>query len=55
VKSGKFVQYDYGSKAKNKKHYGYSSPPKIDVAKVTKVPVALFRGSSDELADTKDT
>ena len=53
-KSG-FHRYDYGDEDENNKHYGQSTPPSIDVASITGIPVALYRGSLDELADTKDT
>jgi lysosomal acid lipase/cholesteryl ester hydrolase len=52
VKSGKFCKYDYG-KVGNLAHYGQETPPVYDVTKI-KIPMALFTGSNDWLADPQD-
>lgn len=58
VKSGNFQEYDYGS-TKNQQMYGSSTPPLIDLSKVGTnnpgVPVAMFVGAEDDLADPLDT
>ncbi|GAB1605386.1 gastric triacylglycerol lipase-like [Argonauta hians] len=46
-------KYNYGSTSENILHYGQATPPKYDVTKL-KVPVALFSGGRDTLADPKD-
>ncbi|KAH9520010.1 hypothetical protein Btru_071466 [Bulinus truncatus] len=53
INSKNFQQYDYGSAAENVKHYGQPTPPLYDPKKV-KIPVAIFRGDQDWLADTID-
>jgi hypothetical protein len=50
---GHFQAFDYGSAAANNMHYGQSSPPVWNLKNI-KVPVRLFAGSSDELADPTD-
>lgn len=54
INAGKFQRYDYGY-YDNKKHYGQHTPPEIDLTHIHDIPVALFRGSLDDLADHKDT
>lgn len=49
---GAFTKYDYGS-SDNKKMYGQSNPPVYNPALIRE-DVAMFVGTSDELADTKD-
>lgn len=51
--SDKFSQYDYG-KSQNKKLYGTEQPPEIGIQNISKVPIAMFVGQKDELADTTD-
>eukprot|EP00919_Chromeraceae_sp_WS-2016_P036337 GHVR01086251.1.p1 GENE.GHVR01086251.1~~GHVR01086251.1.p1 ORF type:complete len:190 (-),score=3.94 GHVR01086251.1:6-575(-) len=48
-----FQAYDYGSSQKNIEHYGQSTPPKWFISDI-RVPLNLFVGNSDELADPKD-
>ena len=48
-----FVRYDYGSSDENKKHYGQKTAPAYDLPKV-KIPLGIFYGSQDLLADDKD-
>jgi len=50
----KFLQYDFGDPAANKRIYGQTTPPEIDMTKVEGVPVAMFVGTKDELADILD-
>uniref|UniRef100_A0A2C9JRX8 Lipase n=1 Tax=Biomphalaria glabrata TaxID=6526 RepID=A0A2C9JRX8_BIOGL len=53
INSKNFQHYDYGSASENMKHYGQPTPPLYDPRKV-KVPVAIFRGDQDWLADPAD-
>jgi len=52
IKSGEFCKYDYG-KAGNILRYGTKKPPIYPLSQMT-VPLALFSGSLDELADPLD-
>jgi lysosomal acid lipase/cholesteryl ester hydrolase len=52
VRSGKFCKYDYGKQG-NIKQYGQPTPPEYDVTKIT-LPIALFTGTKDWLADPQD-
>ena len=51
--SGKFRAYDYGSAKENTAHYGQSTPPEWNPNNI-RVPMRLFAGTSDELADPED-
>ena len=51
--TNKFQLFDYGS-ARNFKRYNQFSPPQIDLSKLHLVPIGLFCGDGDELADTTD-
>lgn len=42
-KNKMFQDFDYGS-AKNWQVYGQASPPVIDVAKISSVPIAMYVG-----------
>ena len=53
--SGVFKQYDYGSDAENTKHYGTHTPPLLPLSNIKKVPIAMFVGLQDVLADPTDT
>jgi len=53
VISGEFIHYDYG-KDGNLKHYNQTTPPLYDYSKLPNLPIALFSGSEDELADPQD-
>lgn len=53
--TGEFKQYDYGNDADNIKHYGSTTVPKIDLGKLTTVPVGLFVGKEDDLGSPTDT
>lgn len=52
--SGKFQHYDYGA-AENMKRYGQPEPPSFDLTAIDQVPVAMFVGKQDDLADVLDT
>jgi len=52
VRSGNWEKFDYGA-AKNMVIYGQKTPPKYNLGDL-KVPVALFTGGQDYLADPKD-
>ena len=45
-----FIAYDYGSAKENMVHYNQSTPPKWNLTNI-RVPIRLFAGSSDLLAD----
>eukprot|EP00658_Telonema_sp_P-2_P083833 TRINITY_DN9179_c0_g1_i10.p1 TRINITY_DN9179_c0_g1~~TRINITY_DN9179_c0_g1_i10.p1 ORF type:complete len:222 (-),score=73.20 TRINITY_DN9179_c0_g1_i10:415-1080(-) len=53
IKKQVFQRFDYGSKTKNTIAYGQDSPPVYKLADVS-VPVALFSGGADYLADPTD-
>ena len=53
VTSKKFQYFDYGKK-ENQKKYGQDTPPLIDLSKLNKVPIAIYSGKADELADPTD-
>jgi len=50
---GTFQAYDYGSARDNTAHYGQPYPPQFDLKNI-RVPIRLFAGSSDLLADPTD-
>jgi len=54
VRVNKFNMFDYGSKRKNREHYGTDEPPEYDLTKIQKVPISLYSGSEDLLADPTD-
>jgi len=54
VRRDKFNMFDYGSKRANQEHYGTDEPPEYNLTKIDKVPISLFSGSEDLLADPKD-
>lgn len=58
-----FGRYDYGAQcstpsgapaACNRRVYGSDRPPRYDLSRLTDVPVALFSGGQDKLADPED-
>lgn len=51
--SKSFKAYDYGSARANQEHYGQSVPPNFNLNQI-QVPVRLFAGASDLLADITD-
>lgn len=51
--TGRFVAYDYGSPQNNSAHYGQSYPPAFNLNNI-RVPIRLFGGASDLLADITD-
>ncbi|BFZ17317.1 hypothetical protein BsWGS_20356 [Bradybaena similaris] len=53
INSKNFQHFDYGSANQNMAHYNQTTPPLYDPTKV-KVPVAVFRGGHDWLADPQD-
>lgn len=48
--SNKYQLFDYGA-VRNELKYGQSSPPEIDLTHLKLVPIGLFSGDGDELAD----
>ncbi|KAL6061418.1 Lipase [Balamuthia mandrillaris] len=54
IHSGKFQMYDYG-RAGNLKHYSSPVPPQYDLSLMpTNLPIALYSGGKDLLADPTD-
>jgi len=53
INSGNFQYYDYG-KRMNLQKYGEEKPPLIDVTNIKDVPIALFVGAYDTLANVND-
>eukprot|EP00301_Raphidiophrys_heterophryoidea_P018602 c3601_g1_i1.p1 GENE.c3601_g1_i1~~c3601_g1_i1.p1 ORF type:complete len:458 (-),score=109.97 c3601_g1_i1:488-1813(-) len=53
IKYDTFSMYDYGSPDKNMKVYNSTTPPAYDLSSVN-VPVVLFTGGNDILADEED-
>lgn len=53
LNSKKFQRHDFGS-SKNKQVYGTSTPPLIDLPNIKQVPIAMFVGTSDQLATVDD-
>ncbi|XP_064619780.1 gastric triacylglycerol lipase-like [Lineus longissimus] len=53
INSKKFQMYNYGSKSENEKHYKQDTPPEYHPENVN-IPVALFYGDKDKLADKGD-
>lgn len=49
----KFQRMDYGS-TKNKQLYNQATPPVIDLQNIKQVPIAMFVGTSDQLATVQD-
>lgn len=49
----KFASYDFG-KSGNQAHYGKDSAPEINLQAISKVPIAMFVGTADELATVDD-
>jgi len=50
-----FKMFDYGSSKENLKHYPTPYPPEYNITKIDpKLPIALFSGDKDSLADTLD-
>ncbi|XP_075389553.1 gastric triacylglycerol lipase-like [Tenrec ecaudatus] len=53
VRSGEFQAFDWGSSVQNKMHYNQPTPPFYDVTAM-RVPIALWSGGNDLLADPQD-
>jgi hypothetical protein len=53
MNSGKFRYYNYGKK-RNRLLYGQEEPPFIDISEIVDVPIAMFVGSHDSLANIID-
>lgn len=53
LNANKFQQYDWGSAA-NKKIYGQPTAPEFNLSGITAVPIGMFVGQDDELADASD-
>jgi len=52
IRSGKFEMFDFGTQG-NIEHYNTSKPPAYNLQNI-RVPIALFYGELDELADPTD-
>eukprot|EP00484_Ammonia_sp_Unknown_P019414 CAMPEP_0197041064 /NCGR_PEP_ID=MMETSP1384-20130603/17662_1 /TAXON_ID=29189 /ORGANISM="Ammonia sp." /LENGTH=402 /DNA_ID=CAMNT_0042471921 /DNA_START=32 /DNA_END=1240 /DNA_ORIENTATION=+ len=53
VKRERFEMYNYETKEKNEQHYNQSEPPLYDLSAV-RMPLALYSGTNDWLADPED-
>lgn len=53
LRSDSFQMYDFGSKSANLQHYGQDTPPVYHLEN-SMVPIALFYGGNDILADVED-
>lgn len=53
VRGDTFQMYDYGSKNANREHYGQDTPPAYHLEN-SMVPIAIFHGGRDALADVDD-
>ncbi|XP_055469891.1 gastric triacylglycerol lipase isoform X1 [Psammomys obesus] len=53
ARSAKFQAYNWGSPAMNMLHHNQRTPPEYDVSAMT-VPIAVWNGGKDNLADPKD-
>jgi len=51
--SNKFQRMDYGTST-NRKVYGQDTPPLINLANISQVPIAMFVGTKDQLATLDD-
>ena len=54
MQTGKFRYFDFGGSRKNLEEYGQDTPPEINISDITDVPVAMFVGRQDDLANLKD-
>jgi pimeloyl-ACP methyl ester carboxylesterase len=55
VRDAAFQRYDYGSKDANEQHYNQPTPPQYEIQYFpSSLPLALFTGGEDYLADPKD-
>eukprot|EP00356_Strombidium_inclinatum_P013705 CAMPEP_0170494038 /NCGR_PEP_ID=MMETSP0208-20121228/14408_1 /TAXON_ID=197538 /ORGANISM="Strombidium inclinatum, Strain S3" /LENGTH=223 /DNA_ID=CAMNT_0010770027 /DNA_START=715 /DNA_END=1389 /DNA_ORIENTATION=+ len=55
IKDGFIADYDFGSEQANMQAYGTPSPKRYDLSTITDVPVAMFVGREDPVADPTDT
>ena len=53
MKADRYQDFDYGQKG-NQQHYNSNFPPEINLQGISKVPIAMFVGTKDELADEID-
>jgi len=51
--SFKFEQEDFGAKA-NIRVYGQKTPPEIDIRQISEVPIGIWSGAEDNIADVAD-
>jgi pimeloyl-ACP methyl ester carboxylesterase len=56
VRKKDFAMFDYGTREENMKHYNQPTPPSYNLTNFPSksVPVSLFYGTADELADPTD-
>jgi len=55
IKSETFQEWDYMDKKLNQEHYGQDTPPIVNIGKIRKVPIAMYVGMQDPLANYMDT
>ncbi len=53
LKGDTFNQYDFGKK-QNREKYNSDTAPEIKLSSISKVPIAMFVGTADELATVED-
>ena len=52
--ANQFQLFDYHDKKKNMLQYGQEKPPKIEVEKVTEIPIAMISAKYDRIVNIKD-
>mmetsp|Transcript_15439 Transcript_15439/g.26120 ORF Transcript_15439/g.26120 Transcript_15439/m.26120 type:complete len:133 (+) Transcript_15439:1057-1455(+) len=55
INSKNMQLYDWGSTSLNTEKYGRSTPPPVDLSKITEIPTAMFVGTADDLGDLTDS
>ena len=54
IAAKQFQLYDYHDKKKNMLQYGQEQPPKVEVEKITDIPIAMISGKYDRIVNIKD-
>ena len=53
MNTGRFTYFDFG-KTRNLWLYGHEEPPLIDIKEIVNVPIGMFVGKQDSLANVID-